>query len=589
MLRVTLLRLLVLLAVIVSATFAGDNGSIDRDLNKYPVRFAIIGDRTGEAQEGIYEKIVAEVERLKPEFVMTVGDQIEGYTSDTAQLGEEWREYLDIIKSLSAPVYLTPGNHDITYDDMEETYRQYTGRSPYYSFDYDGLHIVILDNSRWYNSDEMPVEQIEWLTADLKAKQNANRTLVFCHVPFWYRTLADNKPDTLHSIFRTYGVDAVICGHWHAYFVGEFDGIKYTCIGTSGGDAEFRPGAPECHFAWVTVSEDDIAIAPVAVNSVLAWDAVSVEDERYYQTSRLLGISFANVAPVIESQLKVEKTPITVEVHNFSDERTLADTVRWTVPETWKVEPEDLFVEVPAGETGRFEFEVACDSNIYPLPEVSVAFPFGVDGECPASKELRIARYADCIMAESPPVIDGAINEDVWRSYYGGLLSGEGKPSSVDSSEFYFAYDAANLYLGVVCYETKMDSIVADMTEHDDAIYAEDCVGFLYRPLAPVDAVYQLYVNPIGTTFDQKIQQASDGYWVDDQLWDGEYEVATSRGDGTWMVEVRIPLDQFGALTETGMEWDFNFRRKQRRLNDAGGWQIPHAYDPNGFGKLVFR
>lgn len=43
-----------------------------------PVRFAIIGDRVGSAQPGIYEEIVSEIERLRPDFVVNVGDMIEG-------------------------------------------------------------------------------------------------------------------------------------------------------------------------------------------------------------------------------------------------------------------------------------------------------------------------------------------------------------------------------------------------------------------------------------------------------------------------------------------------------------------------------
>ncbi len=52
-------------------------------LTEAPMRFAIIGDRTGGHVEGVYEEMVAEVEAMKPDFVMTVGDHIEGYTEDT--------------------------------------------------------------------------------------------------------------------------------------------------------------------------------------------------------------------------------------------------------------------------------------------------------------------------------------------------------------------------------------------------------------------------------------------------------------------------------------------------------------------------
>ena len=54
-----------------------------------PTRFAVIGDRTGEHQEGIHEQIVAGISRLRPDFALTVGDMIERYTVDTAVLNRE--------------------------------------------------------------------------------------------------------------------------------------------------------------------------------------------------------------------------------------------------------------------------------------------------------------------------------------------------------------------------------------------------------------------------------------------------------------------------------------------------------------------
>ena len=68
-----------------------------------PVRFAIIGDRTGDHQDSVYEKIVAEVAKQKPQFVFTVGDQIEGYTEDTTVLNQEWQEYKAIVAPLKMP------------------------------------------------------------------------------------------------------------------------------------------------------------------------------------------------------------------------------------------------------------------------------------------------------------------------------------------------------------------------------------------------------------------------------------------------------------------------------------------------------
>jgi 3',5'-cyclic AMP phosphodiesterase CpdA len=166
----------------------------DCDLARCPIRFAILGDRTGGHVDHIFDSVVVEVERLRPDFVMTVGDMIEGYASDTAVYAEEWREFQKIVAPLTMPIHYTPGNHDITNDVGLAPFRKYVGE-PVYSFDYRGLHIAVLDNSRLESTDGWPQEQLDWLTADLKAHQDAAYTMVFFHKPFWYNTVFQGRPD----------------------------------------------------------------------------------------------------------------------------------------------------------------------------------------------------------------------------------------------------------------------------------------------------------------------------------------------------------------------------------------------------------
>ena len=44
-------------------------------------QFTIVGDRTGEAQPGVYEQVWQEVAKEKPKFVLSVGDTIQGLTT----------------------------------------------------------------------------------------------------------------------------------------------------------------------------------------------------------------------------------------------------------------------------------------------------------------------------------------------------------------------------------------------------------------------------------------------------------------------------------------------------------------------------
>src|SRR5437763_11667259 len=57
-------------------------------------RFAILGDRTGEAQPGVYEQIWKQASAEDPAFVLTTGDSIEG----GADPESEWREVQRIWK-----------------------------------------------------------------------------------------------------------------------------------------------------------------------------------------------------------------------------------------------------------------------------------------------------------------------------------------------------------------------------------------------------------------------------------------------------------------------------------------------------------
>ena len=56
-------------------------------------QFAIVSDRTGGHREGVFGKGVEKINQLYPEFVMSVGDLIEGYTKNDSLINEQWDEF----------------------------------------------------------------------------------------------------------------------------------------------------------------------------------------------------------------------------------------------------------------------------------------------------------------------------------------------------------------------------------------------------------------------------------------------------------------------------------------------------------------
>lgn len=556
------------------------------NLSDHPVRLAIIGDRTGGAVEGVYGAIIEEIERLKPDFVMTVGDMIEGYTEDSTVLIKEWQEYMSLIEPLTMPIYHTPGNHDITTEPMKGMYRRYMG-DPYYSFDHRGLHFVILDNSRVSTGDDLSPEQMKWLAEDLSANHKSTYTIIFLHKPYWFETIAMGKPHPLHTLLMEHDVDAVFTGHYHRYFVGEYDGITYTSMGSSGGGMSPGPSGLGYHFAWVTVSDDGMAIAPIRNESVLPWNEVTADEMHLADDIMGKGLE-QNLAVSIASDSPVSNATVTITVNNLTD-HMMQDSLRWDVPDNWKVEPKSLPVTLASKSSGEMQFTVSNSGDLYPVPTVAANFPYTEETAYEARSNLRITREVVCGSVTVPPKIDGILSEKIWQAPETRFYNPDGQPTDNEPVEFYFAHDSDNLYLAAHCIESKVDSIRAEISERDGTVYGEDCVGYLLCPKAVDSIVYLVYFNPNGIVFDQKIVWDSTGYYKTYPDWNGSYEVMTRMGDDFWDIEVRIPLSEFGQFAASSSSWDVNFRRKQKRLNSTGNWQVPRNYDPKTFGKMTFQ
>jgi 3',5'-cyclic-AMP phosphodiesterase len=195
-------------------------------------RFALLGDRTGEAQPGVYEQIWKQIASEKPAFVACVGDSIEGLHDDSA--ADEWRALIRLLQPFARlPLYLAPGNHDVWSAASERLFQQYAKHPLHYSFDYAQAHFTILDNSR---SDQLPPGELAFLEADLKAHATQPLKFIVSHRPSWLLDAAvRNSAFALHQLAKQYGVEYVIAGHIHQMIHLELDGVTYLSLPSSGG------------------------------------------------------------------------------------------------------------------------------------------------------------------------------------------------------------------------------------------------------------------------------------------------------------------------------------------------------------------
>ncbi|MBS1859136.1 MAG: metallophosphoesterase [Acidobacteria bacterium] len=195
-------------------------------------RFVIAGDRTGEAQPGVWQRVWKEIAAARPDFVVSVGDLIQGTDDATAEV--QWRDALATLEPYRGiPIFFTPGNHDVWSQKSAALYRSRTGRPLHYGFDYGPAHFTVLDNSR---SDILPASEMEFLQADLAAHQAAAARFIVMHRPSWILDAAmGNASAPLQQMARRWGVRWIVAGHVHQLIHAEVEGVTYFAAPSAGG------------------------------------------------------------------------------------------------------------------------------------------------------------------------------------------------------------------------------------------------------------------------------------------------------------------------------------------------------------------
>jgi hypothetical protein len=256
-------------------------------------RFAIVSDRTGGHRARVFSQAVEQLNLLQPEFVLSVGDLIEGYTEKPEVVAAEWREFQSYVCKLQMPFFYVPGNHDVTNAMQEKIWQEKFGRR-YYSFAYRNVLFLIL------NSDDPPgklgaigAEQLDFAKKTLEQHPEARWTIVAIHRPLW------SEPDPEKNGWlavekalagRSY---TVFAGHIHHYQKYVRQGQNYYQLATTGGGSKLRGlnyGEFD-HLTWVTMKKT----GPVLANLML--DGIYPEDLRKPLTEET-GKPFNAVKPV---------------------------------------------------------------------------------------------------------------------------------------------------------------------------------------------------------------------------------------------------------------------------------------------------
>src|ERR1700733_8946336 len=158
-------------------------------LNNDPAefQFAIISDRTGGHRAQVFSRAVARLNLLQPEFVLSVGDLIEGGRKADKTLEAEWLEFDGYVKKLQMPFFYVPGNHDVGAEATSKLWEKRMGRR-HYHFVYRNVLFLCLNTEDPPGSGgtgRIGKEQVAYAKKALADNAGVRWTIVSLHKPIW--------------------------------------------------------------------------------------------------------------------------------------------------------------------------------------------------------------------------------------------------------------------------------------------------------------------------------------------------------------------------------------------------------------------
>jgi hypothetical protein len=275
--------------------------NFDADDDKFT--FAVFSDLTGGERDRIFEIAVAQLNLLRPELIMNVGDLIEGDSKDEAGLAVEWDSFDKRAKRARAPVFYAGGNHDLTGEMLRDVWDDRYASS-YYHFVYKDVLFLVLDTED--NSPErmqelfelrneaiatfkaegeeafaqteyakapertsgmIGPEQLAYMQRVIAGNPDVRWTFLFIHKPAW-----QNASETGFGEIEAALADrpyTVFFGHRHAYSYEERHGRDYIGLATTGGVQLPENGRSVDHVTLVSVSDSGVDIANLLMSGIL--------------------------------------------------------------------------------------------------------------------------------------------------------------------------------------------------------------------------------------------------------------------------------------------------------------------------------
>lgn len=198
---------------------------------------------------------------------------------------------------------------------------------------------------------------------------------------------------------------------------------------------------------------------------------------------------------------------------------------------------------------------------------------------CQVSILTTVERQVSAVRTNHPPRMDGTLDDPIWKSAppMGDFRQREPLETvpATEKTEVHILYDGRHIYLGVHCYDSEPQQIVATQLRQDLSQDLDDNFAVMIDPTMSRRNGYIFQVNPLGTQRDGAVIEeqgppANDS--IVDPSWDGLWASAAKITEDGWTATIEIPFSTLNFRGASDVAWGINFRRFIRRKNEENEW-----------------
>ena len=182
---------------------------------------------------------------------------------------------------------------------------------------------------------------------------------------------------------------------------------------------------------------------------------------------------------------------------------------------------------------------------------------------------------ATAVRTERPPVIDGRLDDEVWRTAppIGPLtqvVPVEGAEPS-ERTEVRFLYDSKHLYMGIRCFDSEPEKIISTTSLRDAFLDVDDRVEIVFDTFLDRRNAFFFQINAGGSKGDALITNNGSDF---NKPWNGIWEGKAHIDAEGWSAELALPFKTLNFREGLGT-WGFNIHRFIGRRLESAQWSRP--------------